>query len=69
MSNWNVRQLHRWLSVAFTLAVLANFGAMTLPTYPMWVGYAALLPLWLLLFTGLWLFVQPYVIRWRRAPG
>jgi hypothetical protein len=28
--NWNkwVRQIHRWLSIAFTLTVIANFIAM-----------------------------------------
>ena len=29
--NWNnrIRQTHRWLSMAFTLTVIANFAAMT----------------------------------------
>ena len=30
-----------------------------------WVGLLALLPLALLLFTGLYLFVLPYATRWR----
>ena len=30
--NWNnwIRQIHRWLSIAFTLTVIANFVAMAL---------------------------------------
>ena len=65
--NWNtlIRQLHRWLSIAFTLTVIANFAAMTQGQPPAWVTYSPLLPLALLLFTGLYLFVLPYVARWR----
>ena len=59
--NWNkwVRQTHRWLSIAFTVTVIANFVALAqgggMP--PPWVTYSPLLPLALLLFTGLYLFV------------
>jgi len=64
--NWNkwVRQIHRWLSIAFTLTVIANFIAMALGTPPSWVVYSPLLPLFLLLFTGLYMFVLPYAARW-----
>ena len=52
--NWNkwLRQIHRWLSIAFTVTVIANFVAMGLGQSPPWVVYAPLLPLALLLFTG-----------------
>ena len=60
-----VRQIHRWLSVLFTLTVIANFVAMTQGPPPAWVTYSPLLPLALLLFTGLYLFVLPYAIKWR----
>ena len=33
-----------------------------------WVGLLALLPLALLLFTGLYLFVLPYATKWRSGP-
>jgi uncharacterized iron-regulated membrane protein len=33
--------------------------------YTFWVGLMALLPLALLLFTGLYLFVLPYAANWR----
>ena len=32
---------------------------------PTWVVYSPLLPLFLLLFTGLYMFVLPYTTRWR----
>jgi hypothetical protein len=52
--NWNkwVRQIHRWLSVAFTVAVIANFIALGRGEPPAWVIYSPLLPLALLLFTA-----------------
>ena len=51
--NWNtsIRQIHRWLSIAFTVTVIANFVAMGLGEPPAWVVYSPLLPLFLLLFT------------------
>jgi hypothetical protein len=65
--NWNmwVRQTHRWLSIIFTLTVIANFITMALGTPPAWVVYAPLLPLFLLLFTGLYMFVVPYAAKRR----
>ena len=63
--NWNIwiRQTHRWLSIAFTLTVIANFVAITQGPPPAWVTYSPLLPLALLLFSGLYLFVLPYTRR------
>jgi hypothetical protein len=66
MNNWT-RQIHRWLSIVFTLTVIANFAAMTRGQPPAWVTYSPLPPLALLLFTGLYLFVLPYSARWRRG--
>ena len=62
-----IRQTHRWLSIAFTLTVIANFVAMTQGQPPAWVTYSPLPPLALLLFSGLYLFVLPYATRWRSA--
>ena len=66
--NWNkwIRQIHRWLSIAFTVAVIVNFVAVTQGKYSVWTGALALLPLALLLFTGLYLFLLPYSAKWRR---
>ena len=65
--NWNkwVRQTHRWLSIAFTVTVIANFVALARGTPPAWVTYSPLLPLALLLFTGLYMFLLPYTTKWR----
>jgi hypothetical protein len=64
LNSW-VRQIHRWLSVAFTVTVIANFIAMGLGEPPAWVVYSPLLPLFLLLFTGLYMFVLPYATKRR----
>ena len=58
-SKW-IRQTHRWLSIAFTLTVIANFVAMALGKPPMWLVYSPLPPLFLMLFTGLYMFALPY---------
>ena len=60
-SNMWIRQTHRWLSIAFTLTVIANFVAMGFGQPPAWVVYAPLLPLALLLFSGLYMFALPYL--------
>ena len=68
--NWNkwVRQIHRWVSIAFTVTVIANIVAMAalgggMP--PPWVTYSPLLPLALLQISGLYLFVLPYATKRR----
>ena len=61
-NDW-IRQIHRWLSIIFTATVVANFVAMAMGTPPEWIVYSPLLPLFLLLFTGLYMFVLPYVAR------
>jgi intracellular septation protein A len=65
--NWNkwLRQIHRWLSIAFTVAVIVNIVALRQGEPVVWVGLLALLPLALLLLTGLYLFVLPYATKWR----
>jgi hypothetical protein len=60
-----VRQIHRWLSVVFTLAVILNLVALGQEWRADWVGFLALPPLALLLFSGLYLFVLPYAAKWR----
>nr|WP_205934560.1 hypothetical protein [Rhizobium leguminosarum] len=55
------------MSIAFTLAVIINIIAMVQERASVWVGLLALLPLALLLLTGLYLFVLPHATRWRSA--
>ncbi|HKS95346.1 MAG TPA: hypothetical protein VJV74_04340 [Terriglobia bacterium] len=68
--NWSkwIRQIHRWLSIFFTVGVIVNFIAIALKKYTFWVGLSAALPLALQLFTGLYLFVLPYAAKWRSRP-
>jgi cellulose synthase/poly-beta-1,6-N-acetylglucosamine synthase-like glycosyltransferase len=65
--NWNswIRQTHRWLSITFTVCVIANFVVLGQKEIALWVGLFTLLPLGLLLFTGLYLFVLPHASKWR----
>jgi hypothetical protein len=63
-----IRQTHRWLSIAFTVAVIVNVVAMVLEKQAVWVGLLALFPLILLMLSGLYMFVLPYTAR-QRAPG
>ena len=67
--NWSkcIRQIHRWLSIVFTLTVIANFVALARGTPPAWVTYSPLVPLFLLMFSGLYLFVLPYAAKRRGA--
>lgn len=62
-SNAWIRQIHRWLSIAFTLAVIANIVALTMQVQATWIGLLAFVPLIPLLATGLYMFAQPYLGR------
>jgi hypothetical protein len=62
-----IRQIHRWLSILFTLTVIANFALRVHRAPPLWVTYSPLPPLFLLLFSGLYLFVLPYASQWPRG--
>lgn len=64
VNGW-IRQIHRWLSIIFTLAVIFNIIALARKEQAVWVGLLALFPLLLLLLTGLYLFVLPYAAKWR----
>jgi len=66
--NHSVRQFHRWTSIVFTLPVIANFSIYAVGrTPPAYVTYAPLPPLFLLLFTGLYMFVLPYLAKSRHG--
>ncbi len=69
--NWNkwIRQTHRWLAIAFTATVITSFVALTQENPAAWVFYLPLPPLFLLMFSGLYLFALPYVTKWRGGRG
>ena len=64
MNSW-IRQVHRWLAILFTLAVIANLIALARGGPPDWITYSPLVPLFLLMFTGLYMFALPYVAAGR----
>ena len=66
---WNkwIRQTHRWLSMAFTAAVIVNIVAVVQGKYTSKVGLLAVATLALQFVTGLYLFVLPYATKWRKG--
>jgi hypothetical protein len=60
-----IRQCHRWISALFVVTIIITMVALAQPEPIVWVSYMPLLPLFLLLATGLYLFVLPYAQRWR----
>jgi L-asparagine transporter-like permease len=70
--NSMMRSVHRWLSIAFTVAVIVNLVALFQKRQEFWIGLLALIPLIVMLLTGLYLFALPYMTKWRggkRAPA
>ncbi|MGH6855528.1 MAG: hypothetical protein ACREDN_08915 [Aestuariivirga sp.] len=70
--NWNkwVRQIHRWLSIVFTMVVIFIFVALGIGKEPAeWVYFLPLFPLALMLLSGLYLFALPYAMKWRSGRG
>ena len=53
------------MSIVFTLTVIVTTVAVAQKA-PVWVSYTPLPPLFLLLFTGLYLFVLPYTAKRRK---
>ena len=65
MSKW-IRQFHRWTSIVFVATIIVTTIALAQAEPIVWVSYIPLVPLFLLLATGLYLFALPYLQR-RRA--
>lgn len=66
MNKW-IRKTHRWLSITFTVTVIAAFVALAQKEPIVWMSYVPLVPLALLLLSGLYLFALPYVTKWRNS--
>lgn len=67
MNKWT-RQIHRWTSMLFMATVVLNIVVMSMnpgQQPPPLVVYSPLLPLFVLMLTGLYLFALPYAVRWR----
>lgn len=65
--HWNkwIRVTHRWVSVAFTLAIIVNGVAVVQGKYNRNLGLMAVAVLALLFLSGMYLFVLPYATKWR----
>jgi hypothetical protein len=63
-----IRQTHRWTSIVFVATVILNIVVMSMgggQQPPPLVVYSPLPFLFLLMFTGLYMFALPYAVRWR----
>jgi hypothetical protein len=65
VNTW-IRQIHRWLSLVFPVGVVINTIAVMRKEETALIGFTALIPLMVLLLTGLYLFILPHAVRWRR---
>ena len=65
--NWShlIRQIHRWLSIAFVVSIIVYVIVMSRGPVPGWLNAFPLGGLLLMLATGLYLFVLPYLPRRR----
>ncbi len=60
-----VRQVHRVVSMAFTVAAIVNIVAVVKGSPAAWLGILAVVPLIPLILTGVYLFALPYAAKWR----
>jgi len=60
MSTW-IRTTHRWLGVTLIALTIINIIAFSLGQAIPWLYYLPLLPLFLLMLSGLYMFVLPYM--------
>jgi len=70
--NWSlwIRQFHRWVSIIFSAIVLAIFVMLGAgQELAQWVYYLPLPPLFLLMFSGLYMFFRPYFRKRGSAAG
>jgi hypothetical protein len=64
-SKW-IRLSHRWLAIIFTTTVIAaTFAAVGGQEADSWLYYLPLPPLFLMMLSGLYLFVLPYATKRR----
>jgi len=65
--NISIRQFHRWVSAFFMVSVVVTFIALAQSEPVVWVSYVPLAPLFLLMLTGAYMFVQPYFAKRGKA--
>ncbi len=64
--NKRIRQFHRVVSMVFMATVIFTAVALTVDSSVVWVSYVPLLPLFVLMGTGVYMWFLPYTAR-RRA--
>ena len=62
-----IRTTHRWLGVTLIALTLINVVAFAIGQAMPWLYYLPLVPLFLLMITGLYMFARPYAARWRNG--
>lgn len=55
-----IRQLHRWISMVFTLIVVGVFAVQAFTMPPEWVYFLPLPFLFFLMLSGIYMFVRHY---------
>ena len=58
-----IRSAHRWLGMVTVVAVILNIVALSMRVQAFWIGLLALIPLILMMVSGVWMFFQPYLRR------
>jgi hypothetical protein len=58
-----IRQTHRWLGITLIGVTIVNVIAFSMGDAIEWLYYLPLLPLFLSMIGGLYMFVQPYLAR------
>ncbi len=66
MNKW-IRQAHRWMAVLFTVTVIATTVSLAQEDPLVWVSYTPLVPLALLFFSGIYLYLLPHLKKRQAA--
>lgn len=66
MSRW-IRASHRWLGMALVMLTIVNFIAFGTGNAIPWLYYSPLVPLFLSMLTGVYMFVVHYAHKARAA--
>jgi Ni,Fe-hydrogenase I cytochrome b subunit len=64
-NNARIRQFHRWTALVFTVTTIITAVVLAQENPVEWVSYVPLFPLAVLLITGLTMYTQHYLGKWR----
>ncbi len=60
-----IRTTHRWLGMTLIALTIINVIAFSMGYAIVWLYYLPLIPLFLLMLSGLYMFILPYVAKGR----